>query len=51
VKFKKIKNFKDKYFRRITGVKRKTFDKMVEIIIEAEKIKKANGGRPNNLIA
>lgn len=37
----------DKNFRRITGVKRKTFDVMVEIITEALKIKKLKGGRPN----
>ena len=49
VKFEKIKNFKEIQFRRITGVKCKTFDKMVEIITTAEKIKKSKGGRPNNL--
>lgn len=37
----------DKNFRRITGVKRKTFDVMVEIVTEALKTKKAKGGRPN----
>ena len=49
MKFKKIKNFQGNQFRRITGVKRKTFDKMVEIVKTKEKIKKAKGGRPNNL--
>jgi len=49
VKYEKIKDFQEKQFRRITGVKRATFNKMVEIIIAAEKIKKAKGGRPNNL--
>lgn len=49
MKFEKIKDFKDTNFRRITGVKRKTFDKMIEILTEAEKIKKAEGGRPNKL--
>ena len=49
MKFKKIKDFKESQFRRITGVKRKTFDKMVEIIKAEEKIKKAKGGRPNSL--
>lgn len=49
MKFEKIKDFKDANFRRITGVKRKTFDKMIEILTEAEKIKKAEGGRPNKL--
>ena len=49
MKYEKIKDFQEKQFRRITGVKRSTFDKMVEIISAAEKIKKARGGRPNNL--
>ena len=49
MKFEKIKNFRDANFRRITGVKRKTFDKMIEILKETENIKRANGGRPNKL--
>ena len=49
MKYEKIKDFQEKQFRRITGVKRSTFDKMVEIISAAEKIKKARGGPPNNL--
>lgn len=49
MKYERIKNFKEEQFRRITGVKHATFDKMVEIISAAEKIKKARGGRPNNL--
>jgi hypothetical protein len=36
-------------FRRITGVKRSTFEKMIEIITAAEKIKKKRGGRPTTL--
>lgn len=39
----------DAQFRRITGVKRETFSKMEKIVEEADKIKKAKGGRPNNL--
>jgi len=49
VKFEKIKKFAESQFRRITGVKRKTFDKMIEILMDAEKIKKSAGGRPNKL--
>lgn len=49
MKFEKIKHYPDGLFRRITGIKRKTFDKMVEIVQEAEKIKRGRGGRPNNL--
>lgn len=46
---KKIKDYAEAQFRRITGVKRKTFDKMVEILTTAEAIKKDKGGRPNKL--
>jgi hypothetical protein len=49
VKFENIKEFKDTKFRRITGIKRKTFDKMLEIVASAEKVKKSKGGRPNDL--
>ena len=34
-------------FRRLTGVKRKTFEKMTEILREAHARKKQRGGRPN----
>ena len=49
MKFDKIKNFSESKFRRITGVMRKTFDTMIGLIKEAEKKKKALGGRPNKL--
>lgn len=49
MKFENVKNHSGKQFRRITGVQRKTFDKMVEIVSTAHKIKKARGGRPNSL--
>lgn len=49
MKFENVKKLSEPQFRRITGVKRKTFYTMVRIIRDAEKIKKANGGRPNNL--
>ncbi len=49
MKWKNLQVSPDAQFRRITGVKRHTFDKMVEIITAAEKIKKAKGGRPTNL--
>jgi len=39
----------DESFRRLTGVKRKTFEKMVGILQEAEKIKKRQGGKPARL--
>ncbi len=39
----------DDQFRRSTGVKRTTFDKMKAILSQAQKIKKSKGGRPNKL--
>ena len=44
-----LKEFKDEEFRRLTGVKRSTFEKMVDILKEAESSKKLLGGRPNRL--
>ena len=44
-----LKEFKDEEFRRLTGVKRPTFEKMVGILKEAEFSKKSLGGRPNKL--
>ncbi len=38
MKYEIIKAYSDAHFRRITGVKRKTFEKMVEILTAAEKI-------------
>lgn len=44
-----LKELKDEEFRRLTGVKRATFEKMVGILQEAEIKKKALGGKPNHL--
>jgi len=49
MKFIKIKNLRTDEFRRLTGIKRKTFDKMIEILNDAEKIKMMRGGKPNLL--
>lgn len=49
MKDEKIKNDKDEEFRRLSGVKRSTFNKMIEILEEAENQKKARGGKPNTL--
>ena len=49
MKYEKIKEYKEEEFRRLTGVKRKTFEKMLEILKEAESKKKSKGGKPNNL--
>ncbi|MBI3211602.1 MAG: hypothetical protein HYZ47_02820, partial [Simkania negevensis] len=47
--FDRIKNLKSEEFRRLTGVKPETFNKMVEIMDEALREKKSRGGRPNKL--
>jgi Helix-turn-helix of DDE superfamily endonuclease len=49
MKWEKVQTLNDKAFRRLTGVKRRTFAKMIEIIAKAQKEKKARGGRPNSL--
>jgi len=42
-RFSHIKTFRDSDFRRLTGVKRSTFDAMLEALYEAEKQKKKSG--------
>ncbi len=49
MKFENLKNASEGHFRRLTGVKRNTFDLMIGILTEALKTKKAKGGRPNKL--
>ena len=49
MRFEKIKELKEDSFRRLTGVKRKTFDKMVEILSSARILLKQRGGKPNKL--
>lgn len=36
-------------FRRLTGVKRHTFEEMIKILDEARQVKQAKGGRPRKL--
>jgi hypothetical protein len=48
-RYEQIKELKEEDFRRLTGVKRKTFEKMVETLKEAHGRKKQRGGRPNKL--
>lgn len=49
MKFENIKNQSGQKFRRLAGVKRETFETMIKIITDADKIKKAKGGRKNKL--
>jgi hypothetical protein len=49
MRYESLKEFKDEEFRRLTGVKRTTFEKMAEILKEKEREKKRAGGKPNKL--
>jgi len=49
MRYKALKEFKDEEFRRLTGIKQSTFEKMVDILKGAEVKKKASGGKPNSL--
>lgn len=49
MKYEQAKSLSDEHFRRLTGVKRGTFDKMINILEEADKKKKMKGGRKNKL--
>lgn len=49
MKHRTIKELEGEKFRRLTGVKRDTFDKMIEILRESDQKKKAKGGRKNKL--
>jgi len=49
MKYEQVRNLLDEPFRRLTGVKRQTFEKMVKILIEDDKNKKIKGGRKNKL--
>ena len=50
MKFEQINILPDDKFRRLTGIKRSTFEQMVKILSVADKKKKARGGRRNKLI-
>jgi hypothetical protein len=43
------KNLSDDKFRRLTGIKRKTFEKMLEILNDKETEKNKLGARPNKM--
>jgi len=46
-KYEELSCLTDNQFRRLSGVKRKTFEKMLEILGNARAQKKQCGGRPN----
>ena len=49
MKYHKLQDYSDEEFRRLTGVKRATFEKMINILKDAESKKKSLGGKPNIL--
>lgn len=49
MKYKGIKKLGKEKFRRLTGVKRETFEKMIEILSVSDLKKKRRGGRKNTL--
>ena len=49
MKYDQIKELEDEKFRRLTGVKKSTFVRMLGILREADKAKKSRGGRKNKL--
>ena len=49
MKYEQAKNLSDEQFRRLTGVKRGTFNRMIKILEEGDKKKKTKGGRRNKL--
>ncbi len=49
MKFEHIKELEDEKFRRLTGVRKGTFSKMVDILRQADGLKKSKGGRKNKL--
>ncbi|KJW05171.1 DDE superendonuclease family protein [Orientia tsutsugamushi str. Sido] len=49
MKLDQIKELGDEKFRRLTGVRKGTFAKMVDILRKADGLKKSKGGRKNKL--
>lgn len=49
MKYNNIENLDPEKFRRLTGVKKKTFSEMLTILKEAEILKMTRGGRPHKL--
>ena len=44
-RYENLENIRDEQFRRLTGIKRQTFNRMLEILREALRKKMALGGR------
>ena len=50
LKYENVKEYKDEKFRRLTGVKRATFAKMLEILESAETERRSKGGPKPRLV-
>jgi DDE superfamily endonuclease len=50
MRYRTVRKLKDEGFRRLTGVRRETFDRMAALLKEAKRLQKARGGKPNRLI-
>jgi BMFP domain-containing protein YqiC len=48
-KYSKLKDYSPAQFRRLTGVKRETFEKMVQILKDAQNKRYKNSGRKGGL--
>ncbi len=49
MKYEGLKVLEEEKFRRLTGIKRSTFEKMIKILNEADKCKQGKGGRKPKL--
>lgn len=49
MKYNQLRDLDEAKFRRLTGIKRTTFEKMVSILITADQNKKRSGGRKSKL--
>ena len=49
MKYEKTEGLSEKAFRRLTGVQRKTFNKMAEILKKAEEARRRKGGHESKL--
>lgn len=47
MRYKELDNLRDSDFKRLTGVNKSTFEKMLEILMLAEKEKNKKGGKPS----
>ena len=49
MRFDSVKRLKGEAFRRLTGVRRNTFEEMAALLFAAKRAQKAAGGKPNTL--